>query len=105
MNVKLRFFLRSFYKLGDTEATLIKQAGVSLQPVSGALTHSDKQVTKAYVITADIANQTIRENCFYKSQKMTQRNFRETLDFLEPEKILECPQRLMTPSFLSLNWK
>ena len=108
MNVKLRFFLRSFYKLRYTEATLTKQAGVSLQPVSGALTHSDKQVTKAYVITADIANQTIRENCFYKSQKMTQRNFRETLDFLEkrdPEKILECPQRLTTPSFLSLNWK
>jgi len=86
MNVKLRLFLRSFYK----EATLTKQAGVPLQPVSGALTHSDKQVTKAYVITADIANQTIRENCFYKSQKMTQRNFRETLDFLDPEKILEC---------------
>ena len=41
---------------------LAKQAGVSLQPVSGALTHSDKQVTKAYVITADIANQTIGEN-------------------------------------------
>ena len=76
MNVKLRFFLRSFYKLGYTEATLTKQAGVSLQPVYGALTHSDKQVTKAYLITADIANQTIRENCFYKSQKMTQRNFR-----------------------------
>lgn len=66
MNVKLRY----------TGARSTKQAGVSLQPVSGALTHSDKQVTKAYVITADIANQTIRENCFYKSQKMTQRNFR-----------------------------
>ena len=108
MNVKLRLFLRSFYKLRYIGATLTKQAGVSLQPVSGALTHSDKQVTKAYVITADIANQTIRENCFYKSQKMTQRNFRETLDFLEkrdPEKILECLQRLMTPSFLSLNWE
>ena len=103
MNVKLRLFLRSFYKLRYIGATLTKQAGVSLQPVSGALTHSDKQVTKAYVITADIANQTIRENCFYKSQKMTQRNFRETLDFLDPEKILEYPQRLMTPSILSVN--
>lgn len=103
MNVKLRFFLRSFYKLRYTGARLTKQAGVSPQPVSGALTHSDKQVTKAYVITADIANQTIRENCFYKSQKMTQRNFRETLDFLDPEKILEYPQRLMTPSILSVN--
>lgn len=87
MNVKLRFFLRSFYKLRYTGATLAKQAGVSLQPVSGALTHSDKQVTKAYVITADIANQTVGENCFYKSQKMTQRNFRETLDSLEKREI------------------
>ena len=87
MNVKLRLFLRSFYKLRYTEATLTKQIGVSLQPVSGVLTHSDKQVAKAYVITTDIANQTIRENCFYKSQKMTQRNFRETLDFLETREI------------------
>ena len=96
MNVKLRY----------TGARSTKQAGVSLQPISKTLAHSDKEITKAYVITADIANQTIRENCFYKSQKMTQRNFRETLDFLEkrdPEKILECPQRLMTPSILSVN--
>lgn len=78
MNVKLRLFLRSFYKLRYTEATLTKQAGVSPQPVSGALTHSDKQVTKVYVITADsLIKQLV--------------------------KILECPQRLMSPSILSVN--
>lgn len=65
MNVKLRY----------TGARLTKQAGVSLQPVSGALTHSDKQVTKAYVITADIANQTVGENGFYKSQKNDSEKF------------------------------
>ncbi|WP_084578607.1 integrase [Streptococcus sinensis] len=57
---------------------LAKQAGVSLQPVSEALTHSDKQVTKVYVITADsLIKQLV--------------------------KILECPQRLMSPLTLSLN--
>ena len=68
MNVKLRY----------TGARLTKQAGVSLQPVSGALTHSDKQVTKAYVITADSLIKQLM-------------------------KILECPQRLITPSILSVN--
>ena len=57
---------------------LAKQAGVSLQPVSGALTHSDKQVTKAYVITADSLIKQLM-------------------------KILECLQRLITPSILSVN--
>ena len=55
---------------------LAKQAGVSLQPISKTLAHSDKEITKAYVITVDIANQTVGENYFYKSQKMAQRNFR-----------------------------
>ena len=80
MNVKLRFFLRSFYKLGYTEATLTKQAGVSLRPISKTLAHSDKEITKAYVITADsLIKQLV--------------------------KILECLQRLMSPLVLSLNWE
>mgnify|MGYP001677408253 FL=1 len=57
---------------------LAKQAGVSLRPISKTLAHSDKQVTKVYVITA---NSLIKQLV----------------------KILKCPQRLMTPSFLSLN--
>lgn len=32
---------------------LTKQAGVSLRPISKTLAHSDKEITKAYVITAD----------------------------------------------------
>ena len=54
---------------------LAKQAGVSLQPISKTLAHSDKQVTKAYVITADITNQTVGENGFYKSQKNDSEKF------------------------------
>ena len=87
---------------------LAKQAGVSLQPISKTLAHSDKEITKAYVITADSLIKQLVKMAFINLKKMTQRNFRETLDFLEkrdPEKILECPQRLTTPSFLSLNWK
>jgi phage integrase family protein len=52
MNVKLRY----------TGARSTKQAGVSLQPISKTLAHSDKEITKAYVITVDIANQTVGEN-------------------------------------------
>ena len=57
---------------------LAKQSGVSLRPISKTLAHSDKQVTKVYVITADsLIKQLV--------------------------KILECPQRLMSPSILSVN--
>ena len=57
---------------------LAKQAGVSLQPISKTLAHSDKEITKAYVITADSLIKQLM-------------------------KILECPQRLITPSILSVN--
>ena len=80
MNVKLRFFLRSSYKSRYTRAMLTKQAGVSLQSISKTLAHSDKEITKAYVITADsLIKQLV--------------------------KILECLQRLMSPLVLSLNWE
>lgn len=44
----------------DTQgATLAKRAGISLETISEALTHNDKQVTKMYVNTDDIVNQTV----------------------------------------------
>lgn len=58
MNVKLRFFLRFFYKPRHTGATLAKQAGVSLEAISEALTHSNKEVTK------DIVNRTVGDIAF-----------------------------------------
>lgn len=52
------------HKLRHTGATLAKQAGVSLDAISEALTHSDKQITKIYVNTADTVNQTVGEIVF-----------------------------------------
>ncbi|RSJ83911.1 site-specific integrase [Streptococcus cristatus] len=64
MNVKLRLFLRFFYKPRHTGATLAKQAGVSLEAISEALTHSNKEVTKTYVNTKDIVNRTVGDIAF-----------------------------------------
>ena len=57
------------HKLRHTGATLAKQAGVSLETISEALTHSDKQVTKMYVNTADTVNQTVGEIAFRDLKK------------------------------------
>ena len=43
---------------------LAKQAGFSLETISEALTHSDKEITKTYVNTKDIVNQTVGEIAF-----------------------------------------
>lgn len=43
---------------------LAKQAGFSLKAISEALTHSDKEITKTYVNTKDIVNQTVGEIAF-----------------------------------------
>lgn len=43
---------------------LAKQAGVPLEAISEALTHSDKEITKTYVNTKDIVNQTVSEIAF-----------------------------------------
>lgn len=45
-------------------ATLARRAVVSLEDISKALTHSDKQVTKTYVNTTDTVNQTVGEIAF-----------------------------------------
>lgn len=52
------------HKLRHTGATLARRAGVSLEDISEALTHSDKQVTKIYVNTTDTVNQTVGEIAF-----------------------------------------
>lgn len=52
------------HKLRHTGATLAKQAGVPLEVISEALTHSDKEITKTYVNTKDIVNQTVGEIAF-----------------------------------------
>ena len=57
------------HKLRHTGATLAKQAGMSLEAISEALTHSDKQVTKTYVNTTDTVNQTVGEIAFRNLKK------------------------------------
>lgn len=42
------------HKLRHTGATLAKQAGISLEEISKALTHSDTQTTQTYVNTSNI---------------------------------------------------
>ncbi len=56
--------LASPHKLRHTGATLAKQAGVPLEVISEALTHSDKEITKTYVNTRDVVNQTVGEIAF-----------------------------------------
>ena len=41
------------HKLRYTGATLARRAGISLEEISEALTHSDKEITKTYVNTKD----------------------------------------------------
>lgn len=48
---------------------LAKQAGVSLEAISEALTHSNKEVTKTYVNTKDIVNQTVGDIAFRSLKK------------------------------------
>ena len=52
------------HKLRHTGATLAKQAGVSLEAFSEALTHSDKEITKTYVNIKDKVNQTVGDIAF-----------------------------------------
>ena len=57
------------HKLRHTGATLAKQAGVSLEAISEALTHSNKEVTKTYVNTKDIVNRTVSDIAFRSLKK------------------------------------
>ncbi len=56
------------HKLRHTGATLAKQAGISLEEILEALTHSDKEITKTYVNTKDKVNQTVSDIA-YRSLK------------------------------------
>ena len=57
------------HKLRHTGATLAKQAGMSLEAISEALTHRDKQVTNTYADTTDTVNQTVGEIAFRNLKK------------------------------------
>ena len=48
---------------------LIEQAGLSLEAISEALTHSDKEITKTYVNTKDTVNQTVGDIAFCSLKK------------------------------------
>ena len=57
------------HKLRHIRTTLAKQAGVSLEVISEALTHSNKEVTKSYVNTKDIVNRTVGDIAFRSLKK------------------------------------
>ena len=48
---------------------LAKQAVFSLEAISEALTHSNKEVTKTYVNTKDIVNRTVGDIAFRSLKK------------------------------------
>ena len=52
------------HKLRHTGATLAKQARTSMEAISEALTHSDKEITKTYVNIKDKVNQTVGDIAF-----------------------------------------
>ena len=56
-------------QIKTTGATLARRADISLEKISEALTHSDKQVTKTYVNTTDTVNQTVGEIAFRNLKK------------------------------------
>ena len=49
------------HKLRHTGATLAKQAGMSLEAISEALTHSDTGTTQIYVNTSNVVPMTVGE--------------------------------------------
>ena len=57
------------HKLRHTGATLAKQAGVSLEAFSEALTHSDTITTKTYVNTSNVIPMAVGEIAFRNLKK------------------------------------
>ena len=87
---------------------LAKQAGVLLRPISKTLAHSDKEITKAYVITADSLIKQLVKITFINLKKWLREISGKLLIVRQKRytaKILECLQRLMSPLALSLNWE
>lgn len=50
--------------INPVEFYLTKEADYSLETVSVALTHSDEEITKTYVNTRDVVNQTVGDIAF-----------------------------------------
>ena len=58
------------HKLQHTGTTLAKQAGLSLEAISEALTHSDKEVTKTYVNTSNVIPMAVGEIAYRNLKKV-----------------------------------
>ena len=77
------------HKLRHTGATLAKQAGVSLEAISEALTHSDKEITKTYVNIKDKVNRTVGDIAFRSLKNWWGEygvNFGVNFDFLKQKR-------------------
>jgi integrase/recombinase, phage integrase family len=57
------------HKLRHTGTTLAKQAGISLEAISEALTHSDTITTKTYVNTSNVIPMAVGEIAFRNLKK------------------------------------
>lgn len=63
------FKYASPHKLRHTGATLAKQAGMSLEAISEALTHSDTITTKTYVNTSNVVPMAVGEIAYRNLKK------------------------------------
>ncbi|EGD31021.1 phage integrase family integrase/recombinase [Streptococcus sanguinis SK115] len=57
------------HKLKHTGATLAKQAGLSLEAISEALTHSDTLTTKTYVNVSNVVPMAVGEIAYRSFKK------------------------------------
>lgn len=57
------------HKLRHTGATLAKQAGMNLEAISEALTHSDTATTQIYVNTSNVAPMAVGEIAYRNLKK------------------------------------
>lgn len=57
------------HKLRHTGATLAKKAGMSLETISEALTHSDTVTTKTYVNTSNVIPMAVGEIAYRNLKK------------------------------------
>ena len=57
-------FLLQLNPINPVKSSLTKEEGYSLETFSVALTHSDEEITKTYVNTRDVVNQTVGDIAF-----------------------------------------
>lgn len=67
------------HKLRHTGATLAKQAGVALEQISEALTHSDTSITRTYVNTPNVIQMPIGEIAYRKLSQKSQTGMVSTM--------------------------